>query len=157
MTHHEESRPVTEPDTTPSADQPTGANVPTASDDSPAPRSASPSGLAPEAKKAPEKAAPPKAAPKSQAGLTGKGRVRHTRVSALYVGLIVAAILSIFLLIFIIQNSAAVTIQFLGFEGEVSLAVALLLAAVSGILVVAVPGSLRILQLRRALRKNAKD
>ncbi|MGA8851631.1 MAG: lipopolysaccharide assembly protein LapA domain-containing protein [Aeromicrobium sp.] len=76
-------------------------------------------------------------------------------MSALYVGLIVAAILTIFLLVFIAQNSDSVAVKFLGFEGQISLAVALLLSAVIGVLVVAVPGSLRIVQLRRALRKNA--
>jgi uncharacterized integral membrane protein len=129
---------VNQPDTTPPGHEPTGAGVPTASD-------------------SPEPTPDPTENPKGHAGLTGKGRVRPTRVSALYVGLVVAAILAIFLLIFIIQNSSSVTIQFLGFEGQISLAIALLLAAVVGILVVAVPGSLRILQLGRALRKNAKD
>lgn len=94
--------------------------------------------------------------PDHQAGLTGKGRVRRTRVSALWIGLVVAATLAIFLLIFIAQNSDDVTIAFLGWEGQIPLAVAMLLTAVVAVLVVAVPGSLRIGQLRRALRKNAK-
>lgn len=100
----------------------------------------------------------PAAAPidRRQKGLTDKGKVRTTRVSALWVGLVSAAILAIFLLVFIAQNLDKVTIRFLGFEGQLSLAIALLLAAVIGILVVAVPGTLRIGQLRRALRKNAK-
>ena len=92
----------------------------------------------------------------AQRGLTSKGRVRSTRSSAAWIGVIAAAILAIFLLIFIAQNSSAVAIKFLGFEGQISLAIAVLLAAVVGILVVAVPGSLRIAQLRRALRKNAR-
>lgn len=95
---------------------------------------------------------PPAPAP---AGLNQRGKVRPTRVSGLWIALVTAAVLAIFLLIFISQNSAKVTIQFLGWDGQISLAVALLFSAVIGILVVAVPGTLRIVQLRRALRKNA--
>lgn len=54
-------------------------------------------------------------------------------------------------MIFIAQNSRAMTI-YLGFEGQVSLAVALLLAAVAGMLLVAIPSTARIMQLRRALK-----
>lgn len=100
--------------------------------------------------------AKPSSPPDHQAGLTGKGRVRRTRVSALWIGLVAAAVLAIFLLIFIAQNSDDITIKFLAWEGQIPLAVAMLLASVVAILVVAVPGSLRIGQLRRALRKNAK-
>jgi uncharacterized integral membrane protein len=76
-------------------------------------------------------------------------------VSGLWVGLIVAALVLIALLIFIAQNSKQVAIHYLGFNGHISLAVALLLAAVGGVLFVAIPGTARIIQLRRALRKNA--
>lgn len=94
--------------------------------------------------------------PKPSAGLTSKGRVRGTRASGLWIGLITAAVLAIVFLIFILQNSEAVEIKFLGFEGQISLAVALLLSAVIGMLIVAVPGVVRIGQLRHALRKNAR-
>jgi uncharacterized integral membrane protein len=59
----------------------------------------------------------------------------------------------ILLLIFILQNSRNVTIRFFGFRGELSLAVALLLSAVRGVLLVAIPGTGRILQLRRAVTR----
>jgi uncharacterized integral membrane protein len=100
----------------------------------------------------PQHAAPVEPAP---AGLTSRGRIRPTRVSALWIGLILAALLLIALLIFIAQNSKQVAIHYLGFNGHVSLAVALLLAAIGGLLLVAVPGTARIIQLRRALKKNA--
>ncbi|MCD9197297.1 LapA family protein [Aeromicrobium wangtongii] len=90
------------------------------------------------------------------AGLDRKGRVKRTRASELWIGLITAAVLAVLFLVFIAQNSNKVTIQFLGWEGQVSLAVALLLSAVIGALVVAVPGVVRIVQLRTALRHNAK-
>jgi uncharacterized integral membrane protein len=90
-------------------------------------------------------------------GLTASGKVRRTRVSAVWIGFITAAILLILLLVFIGQNSGNVTVHFLGFHGRVSLAVALLLSAVAGVLLVAIPGSARIVQLRRALKKNARS
>jgi uncharacterized integral membrane protein len=93
--------------------------------------------------------------PGASAGLTKHGRVKPTRISAVWVGLIIAALVMIALLIFIAQNSNSVTLHFLGFSGGVSLAVALLLAAVGGVLLVAIPGTARIVQLRRALKKNA--
>lgn len=77
--------------------------------------------------------------------------MRATRVSALWIGLIVAAVVLIALLIFIAQNSSRVTVHYLGFSGHISLAVALLLA-VGGVLLVAIPGTARIIQLRRALK-----
>ena len=100
---------------------------------------------------------PPLTAPTERppAGLTSHGRVRTTRVSAVWVGLIVAALVLIALLIFIAQNSKTVAVHYFGLNGHVSLAIALLLAAVAGVLLVAIPGTARILQLRHALKKNA--
>ena len=60
----------------------------------------------------------------------------------------------ILLLIFILQNSRNVTLRFFGFHGELSLAVALLVSAVCGVLLVAIPGTGRILQLRRAVKTS---
>ncbi len=80
--------------------------------------------------------------------------VRHTRVSALWVGMIAASVVLIALLVFILQNSQKVTVSFLSFDASIPLAVALLLAAVAGVLLVAIPGVARIVQLRRAVRKN---
>ena len=97
----------------------------------------------------------PPPAQSAPAGFTSRGRVETTRTSAVWVGLIISALVMIALLIFIAQNSTSVTIHFLGFSGQISLAVALLLAAVGGVLLVAIPGTARIVQLRRALKKNA--
>ena len=89
------------------------------------------------------------------AGFNSRGKVRRTRAGEWWAGLIVAAILAIALLIFIAQNSQKATIHYFGFDGQISVAVALLFAAASGVLLVAVPGAVRIAQLRRALKKNA--
>jgi uncharacterized integral membrane protein len=90
------------------------------------------------------------------AGFDDKGRVRRTRSSAAWVGAVVAALLMVLLLVFIVQNSDPVQFRYFGWEGEMPLAVAVLLAAVAGVLLVAIPGSLRIFQLRRALVANQK-
>jgi uncharacterized integral membrane protein len=109
-----------------------------------------------------EPAAEPAAEPAGEAGrrrpagFDDKGRVRRTRSSAAWVGAVVAALLMVLLLVFIVQNSDPVRFRFFGWEGEMPLAVAVLLAAVAGVLLVAIPGSLRIFQLRRALVANQK-
>ena len=89
------------------------------------------------------------------AGFNSRGKVRHTRAGAWWAGLIVASMLAIALLIFIAQNSQTATIHYFGFDGQISLAVALLFAAAGGVLLVALPGAVRMAQLRRALKKNA--
>jgi uncharacterized integral membrane protein len=80
--------------------------------------------------------------------------VRSTRVSGVWIGLIVAAVFLLVLVIFIAQNSRTASIHFLGFNGHLSLALTILLAAVIGLLIAAVPGSIRIIQLRKALRQQ---
>jgi uncharacterized integral membrane protein len=104
---------------------------------------------------APTFSPPPPAGP-SPSGLDERGHVRRTKTSAIWVGLIAAAIVLIALLIFIGQNSNSVTVHYLGAHGRVPLAVALLLSAVAGLLIAAIPGTVRILQLRRSLKKNAQ-
>ena len=57
---------------------------------------------------------------------------------------------------FILQNDAPVQISFFALEGVLPSGVALLLAAIAGILLGAIPGSLRIFQLRRAARRGPR-
>lgn len=80
-------------------------------------------------------------------------KLGRTLASGLWAGLIVAAIVLIFLLVFILQNSESVEIHFLTFSGNVPIGVALLLAAIAGILMVAVPGVARMIQLRRHAKR----
>ena len=99
---------------------------------------------------------PPIDAPTAPApGFDAKGRVRRTRSSDAWVALITGAVFLILLVIFIAQNSGRVAIKFLGFNGHLSLGLAVLISAIIGLLVAAVPGTIRILQLRRALKLNA--
>jgi uncharacterized integral membrane protein len=83
-------------------------------------------------------------------------KVRRTKISGLWVGITVAAIVLLALLVFIIENSQTVDVGFFGAHWHISLGVAMLLAAICGILLVAIPGYGRIIQLRRVLRRAAK-
>lgn len=83
-------------------------------------------------------------------------KVRRSRTGGLWVGLILSALVLLFLLVFILQNGDPVQISFFAVEGVLPTGVALLLAAIAGILLVAIPGSIRILQLRRAARRSAR-
>jgi len=78
----------------------------------------------------------------------------RTVFSALYIGLVLAALVLVFLLIFILQNNGPVQVNFLGLSGTLPTGVALLLAAIAGVLLVAIPGSGRIVQLRRDTRRH---
>ncbi len=82
--------------------------------------------------------------------------VRHSRTGGLWVGLILSALVLLVLLVFILQNDEPVQISFFALEGVLPTGVALLLAAIAGILLVAIPGSVRILQLRRAARRGPR-
>ena len=72
-------------------------------------------------------------------------------------GLIAAVVALIVVMIFIIQNTGAVNISFLGAHLHLSLAVALLLAGIAGALVMAAAGTARITQLRRIMRRNRRN
>ncbi|WP_395726130.1 lipopolysaccharide assembly LapA domain-containing protein [Nakamurella sp.] len=78
---------------------------------------------------------------------------KHSRTGAAWVALVVAAIVMIFLLIFIVQNSDPVQVRYFGFEGTLSLGVAMLFAAIAGALTAGLLGTVRILQLRARARR----
>ena len=102
----------------------------------------------------PAPSTPGAAAPGS--GTPSTAPVRRSRSGGLWVGLILSALVLLLLLVFILQNGAPVQISFFAFQGTLPVGVALLLAAILGILLVAIPGSVRILQLRRAARRGAR-
>lgn len=80
--------------------------------------------------------------------------VRRSRFGGIWVGLIVAAVILILLLIFVLQNSQSAQVDFLWMSGHAPLAVAILLGGAAGALLVAVPGTVRILQLRKDVRNR---
>jgi uncharacterized integral membrane protein len=68
--------------------------------------------------------------------------------------LVVAAFVLLLLLIFILQNGQRAEVAFLGAHGHLPMGVALLLAAIFGVLLVALPGTARIIQLRMLSRRG---
>jgi lipopolysaccharide assembly protein A len=80
----------------------------------------------------------------------------HTRISGMHAALIAGIAVLIVVLIFIIQNAHAVNISFLGAHLQLSLAVALLLAAIAGALIMAAAGTARITQLRQIMRRDRR-
>src|SRR5579863_6314294 len=78
----------------------------------------------------------------------------RTRISGMRTALIAGTAALTVVLIFIIQNTHAVNISFLGAHLHLSLAVALILAAIAGALVMAAAGTARITQLRRTMRRD---
>ena len=81
---------------------------------------------------------------------------RATNAGRLWIALAVATVLLALLIIFIAENSRSVTISFLGASGHISLALALLIAAVVGAAVTLLAGTARILQLRLEVRRNRR-
>jgi putative membrane protein len=112
---------------------------------------ASPNGAAPQAPAA-TPATPTQAAP----ARTPRRGMLGSRIGAAHAALIAGALVLIVVLIFIIENAHAVTITFFGAHLRVSLAVALLLAAIAGALVMAAAGTARITQLRMSMRRNRR-
>lgn len=78
----------------------------------------------------------------------------HTRAGGLWVALAAFALVLLLLLIFILQNGQQSDVFFLGAHGQLPMGVALLLAAVFGVLLVTAPATLRIVQLRVLARHH---
>ena len=96
------------------------------------------------------------APPRQPAPAAPRRRGLHTRISGLRTALIAGIVALTVVLIFIIQNAHAVSISFFGAHLQVSLAVALLLAAVAGALIMAAAGTARITQLRQTMRRDRR-
>ncbi len=80
--------------------------------------------------------------------------IGFTRAGALWTALIAGFLILILLLIFITQNTTSTPFQFLGWHWNLPLGVAILLAAVVGGLLTVTVGTARMLQLRRAAKKQ---
>jgi len=83
-------------------------------------------------------------------------RLKRTRTSGIWVAMGFFAVILLLLLIFILQNGAEVSVSYLGMHGRLPLGVALLLAAVSGVLLVVLAGAARISQLRATARRHRR-
>jgi uncharacterized integral membrane protein len=82
--------------------------------------------------------------------------VKRTRMGGLWLASGSFAVVLLLLLIFILENSKSVDVAYFGGHGHVPLGVALLLAAVLGILMVVIPGTARIVQLRLTARRHRR-
>jgi uncharacterized integral membrane protein len=86
----------------------------------------------------------------------GKDPLRRSRTSRAWLALSAFGIVLVLLIVFIAQNIQSVQVSFLGWDWHAPLAVALLVAAAAAILVTAVAGTLRILQLRRRIGREGR-
>jgi uncharacterized integral membrane protein len=82
--------------------------------------------------------------------------VKFTRAAALWSSLIIGFLILILLLVFIMQNTDSTTVKFFGWQASLPVGVAILLSAVGGGLLTVAVGTARIVQLRRAAKKNLK-
>lgn len=80
--------------------------------------------------------------------------LRGSRTSRTWMAVVALVVILLLLIIFIAQNTQSVEVSFLGWEGTPPLAVALLIAAVAGLVLAATAGALRIWQLRRRVRRT---
>jgi uncharacterized integral membrane protein len=122
------------------------AGVPSAQTEQPAPVTEPPAQAAPPA---PAQAAPSHAADPSL-------KIKHTRTSGLWVAVGFFAVILLLLLIFILQNGRTVDVSYMGAHGHLPLGVAMLLAAVGGVLLVVLAGAARIAQLRTVTRRHRR-
>lgn len=83
-------------------------------------------------------------------------RIRRTRIGGIWVAAIAFTLILLLLMIFILENGQSVSIGYFGSHGHLPLGVALLLAAVFGVLLVVIPGTGRIIQLRITARRHRR-
>jgi uncharacterized integral membrane protein len=82
--------------------------------------------------------------------------VKRTRIGGVWLASASFAVVLLLLLIFILENGRSVDVAYFGAHGHLPLGVALLLAAVLGILMVVIPGTARIVQLRMTARRHRR-
>lgn len=78
----------------------------------------------------------------------------RTRIGGAWIGLILGAVVLVFLLVFILQNLEPARVVFLGLEATLPLGIWLLFAAIAGVLLLAIPGLGRMVQWRRAAKRT---
>lgn len=78
------------------------------------------------------------------------------RLGSVWIGLVLGALVTILLLVFIVQNSASADVQYFGWTFMLPLGVLVLCAAIAGALIMALFAGVRILQLRMRAHKARK-
>jgi uncharacterized integral membrane protein len=84
-------------------------------------------------------------------------RAQRTRTGRVWAALVPAIVFLILLIVFIAENGQHVRVKFFGATGHISLALALLIAAVAGAVLVLLIGTARILQLRVAAWRHQRS
>ena len=87
---------------------------------------------------------------------TPEAQSGRTRISAAWMGVVASALVLVLLLIFILQNMRSVKITFLGASGTIPVGIALLFAAIGGLLLAGLLASLRIWQLHHRITKASR-
>ncbi|HET6816430.1 MAG TPA: LapA family protein [Mycobacteriales bacterium] len=83
-------------------------------------------------------------------------RAQRTRTGRVWAALVPALLFLLLLIIFIAENGQRVEVKFFGATGHISLALALLISAVAGAILVLLIGSVRIAQLRLAAWRHRR-
>ncbi|TAN29547.1 MAG: DUF1049 domain-containing protein [Actinomycetota bacterium] len=84
-----------------------------------------------------------------------RGRIDSTRISRAWSRILPALILLAIILVFVFQNLGTAKVAFFMFSGTVPLALALIVAAALGAILVLTIGSIRIVQLRKIIHGRA--
>jgi uncharacterized integral membrane protein len=104
-----------------------------------------------------DEADPPPILPTPDETASASGKTVHqpyTRIRAAWVGVWAGVLAVILLIVFVGQNTAPVNIHFLWLDGQIPTALALLIAGVGGAIIAMAAAAARILQLRRAIRRQ---
>ena len=125
---------------------------PDAAPDAPAPRHEDTAATAPTGRRAAERPAAQDPAQQKDEVPSSGGKTATT-----WIALILGAIVLVLLLIFVIQNNVSARFQYFGAEFDLPLGVAMLLAAIAGALVMALVGSVRMIQMGWTIRKLRKQ
>lgn len=97
---------------------------------------------------------PPDASDTASTG-TPPRRVKHTRAASTYAFLVVGALVTLALLLFIVQNlTQSPPVAFFGWSYQLPVGINMLIAALAGAIVTGLAGAVRILQLRKAYKKG---
>jgi uncharacterized integral membrane protein len=83
--------------------------------------------------------------------------IKRTRMGGLWIAVGSFAVVLLLLLIFILENGHGVDLAFFGAHGRLPLGIAMLMAAVLGVLLVAIPAAARIVQLRATARRHRRS
>jgi putative membrane protein len=107
----------------------------------------------------PQATSPHEAAPTEPSvnGTSSGHQTERTRISAAWVGVIAGALVLILLLVFILQNTRTVRVSYFTATGSMPLGIALLLAAIAGLLLAGGIAALRIWQLRYRLTRQEES